>query len=332
MKQASSSLSNQTSAASRRRRRRSRGYVLVLVLGLLVLSATLLVAVSRAAGRAAVAARAAEDDLRRRWGVASCRKAVLPYVDQALARLEQERRRPAASCAVTVRLGPNAYELILGDEQAKANVNAMLEASDVTRIETRIRQGLTGSGLANRIKLRPTVGPVVLPNTAADEPAAPVAGVNALRVGAWGQVFDEVPAVQLFRPMAGSRLAALDLLTCWGTGAINVSRTTDAALALAAGRSLTGVEITRLIEARDKVSAGRAAGAGEAKSPVEELKDLIAKAAGESAKNQGNLGLTLGSKCHSLCVITRTGRRDGYDLFVSDRSNDQRPVVWAFSW
>ena len=42
--------------------RRSRGYVLVMVLGLLVLSTTLLVGVSRLAGRAAVGARQAEDD------------------------------------------------------------------------------------------------------------------------------------------------------------------------------------------------------------------------------------------------------------------------------
>jgi hypothetical protein len=68
--------------------RSSRGYVLVMVLGLLVLSTTLLVGVSRLAVRAAVGARQAEDDLQRRWGVASSRKAVLPHAEAILSGLE----------------------------------------------------------------------------------------------------------------------------------------------------------------------------------------------------------------------------------------------------
>src|SRR5690349_12480075 len=80
-------------ARGRERRGHRRGYVLVMVMGLLVLAATLLVAVSRTAGRAAMTARAAEEELQHRWGVVSCRKAVLPYVETMLTSLEQERRR-----------------------------------------------------------------------------------------------------------------------------------------------------------------------------------------------------------------------------------------------
>jgi hypothetical protein len=314
---------------------RRGGYVLVMVLALLVLAATLLVAVSRAAGRSALVARSAEDDLQHRWGVVSCRKAVLPYIETILTSLEQERRRPVARFDMAVRLGSYTFDLILADEQAKANVNAMLEEADATRAETRIRQGLSGSGLGNRIRLRPTVGEAVVAvrATATTAPTTrPTRSAAAPAVASWGQVFDDVPPGQLLRPIPGGRLAPVDLLTSWGGGAMNVRRASDAALTLAAGRSLTGAQIGRLIDARDKLWEKRTGDRGFDESPAEKLKALITKTIGESLRNKGNLGLIEGSTCHSLWVITRSGRRDWYDAFVSEESEPQRPVVWTFSW
>jgi hypothetical protein len=306
-----------------------------MVLGLLVLSTTLLVAVSRLAGRAAVAARGAEDDLQRCWGVASCRKAVLPHIEPILGALEQERRRPAPTYAISVKLGGTTFDMILADEQAKANVNAMLSGADLTLAETRVRQALAGSGMSNRIKLRATIGGVLQPiRIATTAPAAtqPIWNSNALAVGGWGQVFDAAPPAQWVRPMPGSRIAPLDLLTCWGTGAMNIRRASDTALGLAAGRSLTMVEINRLVEARDKLFDRRASEGSFDQSPADQLQQLMTRAAGESLKNKGNLALSETSSCHSLWVISRNGRRDGYDLFVSDEANAKRPSIWAFSW
>ncbi|MDB5324245.1 MAG: hypothetical protein JWN40_5876 [Phycisphaerales bacterium] len=316
-------------------RRRPRGYVLIMVLGLLVLSTTLLVSVSRLAGRAAVAARSTEDDLQRRWGVASCRKAVLPHVEPILSALEQERRRPAASYAVAVKLGGMTFDMILADEQAKANVNAILSGADLPLAETRIRQGLSGSGMSNRIKLRATIGGVLQPirnTTTAPAATQPIWNSSALAVGGWGQVFDGVPAVQLVRPLPGSRIAPVDLMTCWGNGAMNIRRASDTALGLAAGRSLTAVEINRLVEARDKLFDRRASEGSFDQSPADRLQELMTKAAGESLKNKGNFALSETSSCHSLWVISRNGRRDGYDLFVSDEADAKRPAIWSFSW
>jgi hypothetical protein len=321
---------------SGRRNPRRRGYVLVMVLALLVLAASLFVAVGRATLRTSLAARSAEEDLQRRWGVGSCRKAVLPNVEAILAALEQERREPAARYAATLRLGTQRFELILADEQAKANVNAMLEAAGAERTEARLREGLSGSGLPNRVKLRPTYGAAVRPVEPATSTAAasrPTVSGSSLSAAAFGQVFDNVAPAQLIRPTPGTRLAASDLLTCWGDGAVNVRRAPEAALVLAAGRSLTGAEIGRLVDARNKVFERRAGESSFDASPVERLRELITKAAGESLKNRGNLGLVERSNCHSLWVVSRAGSRDGYDLFVYDASGGgRRPHVSAFSW
>jgi len=131
--------------------------------------------------------------------------------------------------------------------------------------------------------------------------------------------------------MPGGKRAPLDLLTLWGNGAVNVRRATDSAMAMAAGGSVTGVQIGRLIDAREAIYAKH----GESLSgenPGDKLKDLMVKTAGASLANKGNLGLVEGSKCHSLWVISRRGGREGYDLFVLDETKEQRPMVWAYSW
>src|SRR5688500_14340245 len=149
-------------------RRRRRGYVLVMTLGLLVLCATMLVTVSHAALRHASTARAARDELQRRWGAVSCREAVLPNAEVILARAEAARRKPVpVLLTTTIRLGGHEFELVVSDEQAKANVNAVLANADVTRAETRIRNALAGSGLANEVRIRPTYGAIVEPVGAA---------------------------------------------------------------------------------------------------------------------------------------------------------------------
>ena len=308
--------------------------MLVMVLALLVLSASLCVAVGRATLRSSIAARSAEEDLQRRWAVASSRKAVLPNVEAILAALEQERRQPVSRYETTLRLGPHRYDLILADEQAKANVNAMLQSADAARTEARLREGLAGFGLVNKVKLRPTYGAVIRPleATAAGVTSQRVVSGSGPSVAAWGQVLDDVPPPQLIRPNAGTRLAAADLLTCWGDGAVNVRRAPDAALALAAGRSLTGLDVGRIIEARNKVFARPRSESSFDASPAEQLRELITKAAGEALKNRGNLGLVERSTCHSLWVVSHTRARDGYDLFVADAADGHRLRVSAFSW
>jgi hypothetical protein len=319
------------------RARQRPAYVLIAVLGLLVLSATLLVAVSRTATRSALAARSADEDLQRRWGVATCRKAVLPYAEQMLTALEQGRRRPTAKLETSIRLGAMNFDLIVADEQAKANVNTILQAADLTSAESRIRGALAGSGLANNVKLRPTLGPVVFPlepttaptsqpTTQPQQPQRP-----APTIGAFAQILSDVPPSRLIRPAAASRLAVADLLTCWSSGEINARRATAQALQLAAGRSVSGTEIGRLVDARDALWQ-RPGLLNDPQTAAEQFKEQIGRTVGESAKNNGNLALTQTSRCQSLWIISRSPRRDWYDLAIIERTNDTQPQITTFSW
>src|SRR5687767_4145203 len=101
-----------------------RGYVLVTSLGLLVLAATLLVSMGSLSMDRAMQAREAQEELQRRWGRISAQRPVLPNVERILARLERKKQGPVASHRVSIALGAQRVELVLADEQAKANVNA----------------------------------------------------------------------------------------------------------------------------------------------------------------------------------------------------------------
>ena len=107
-----------------------RGYVLVMTLGLLMLAATLLVTIGRASTARVLAARIEQRELQRRWAVVSCRNAVLPFAGDILARQEALQNRPVPGYRATITLGDQRYALLVSDEQAKANVNLLLERSD----------------------------------------------------------------------------------------------------------------------------------------------------------------------------------------------------------
>jgi hypothetical protein len=286
-------------------RRRRRGYVLVVTLGLLVLAATLMVSVGRASLRRAAAAREAADDLQRRWGATSCRLAVMPAIESVLVDQERKVGRPVALHRARLRLGGQTFDLVLADEQAKANVNALLDEADRARVETRLREVMTGSGMGQLVRVRPD--PSVVPVGAGVGGGASTAPATRpllpQRVTGLGQVFDNVPPERL--------IGASELITCWGSGRVNVRRAPQAAMSL--GTPLTGVEIAALLRVRAASPAG----------------GLVKSA---DIKTRPGLHLTESSACHSLWITTRTNRRDWHYFTVLDETEPQRPEIASFVW
>src|SRR5438132_9549097 len=123
-----------------RRTRQHRGYVLVMTLAALVLAATVTTTLALAAIDHTREARHACDELQRRWGVISCRQAILPNAEHLLAYREAQFHQPTPSLGTSVRLGRFSFALVIADEQAKANVNTVIAAApDRSMAEDRIR-------------------------------------------------------------------------------------------------------------------------------------------------------------------------------------------------
>jgi hypothetical protein len=313
--------------------RHRRGYVLLVTLGLLVLASTLLVAVGRSAVRHVLAAQHEQDELQRRWGVISCRQAILPYSEQILATMEDSENRAVPSYRDTVNLGGQQFLLIVADEQAKANVNLLLETMSVAAAEDRLRESVTGEGISNHVRLRPSILAVDLSEDAAvtTQPAAPVPLISGP-----GQIFDAIAPEQLIG--SANSAAPLDSITCWGSGPINIFRATEPAMQLALRPALTQLQIQRLIQARDRtmqisrtsrlpVSIPPTGG----KSNNDAIASLLNQA-GIDPKNRGKIAVVSGSTCHSLWIVVQDRQRSWDYLTVSDESNPKSPQIDSFMW
>jgi hypothetical protein len=299
-----------------RRHHRRRGYVLVVTLGLLVLAVTLMVSIGRASLRRAAAAREAAEDLQRRWGATSCRLAVMPAIESVLVDQERKVRRPVALHRARLRLGEQTFDVVLADEQAKANVNLLLEESDSANAETRMREAMTGTGIGHLIRLRPDPAIVSTVRAAgggggggggggrgnastapATQPLLPQ------RVSGFGQVFDDVPPAQL--------IGASQWVTCWGNGLVNVRRAPQSAMKLAT--PLSGVEIAALLRLREGSTSG----------------GLLKSA---NIKPRAGLHLTESSTCHSLWIVARSNRREWHYFTVLDATEQSSPGIVSFVW
>ena len=315
-------------------RNNRRGYVLVMTLGLLMLAATLLITIGRASTARVLAAKLEQREFQRRWAVVSCRNAVLPFAGDILARQEALQNRPIPGYRSTISLGGQRYTLLLSDEQAKANVNLLLERSDKARAEARIREALSGSGLGNSVLLRPEprLHAEAVPASVAGQPPQPADLPNW--ISGFGQVFTNVGPERL---LTGGPLAPVGQLTCWGNGAIDLMRVSEPALRVVGTPALTTIEVDRLIEARNRIFAPRnvkSTAAATVAPPAANL-DAIANLLSQARINPKvrlDLALTSTSTCYSLWIIRQDGQRGDYRLFVSDESRPQSPRVDSFVW
>jgi len=321
-----------------------RGYVLIVTLGLLVLSTTLLVAVGRVAVRHALLAHEAQDDLQRHWGAVSCREAVLPFAEQILSQAEAAQHRPVAVYRANIRLGSQAFSLILSDEQAKANVNDLIDiaSGDKSAVESKLRGSFIGAALSNSIRLRPaTLAPKSGSKASKKQPSTTQPGSSGVPhwVTGLGQIFDNLPPQKL---LGESGPAPVDRITCWGAGGTNVMRASDEAMRLAAGSFMSPLDIGRLIDSRNARLRPRSRSGSESTAPAlagaapnagatDPVGRLLAEAK-VTVKNRAKLPLVAGSSCHSVWIVVGDVRRAWYYLVVSDESNPQKTRIESFVW
>jgi hypothetical protein len=312
------------------RHRHPRGYVLLTTIALLVLASTLLIAVGRSAVDHALLARRDQSELQRRWGIISARAAVLPYSGEILSRLEANGNGAVPVYRTIIRLGDSRYTLIVSDEQAKANINSLLDEADQSSVEDRLQETLSGSGLGNSVFLHPF--PLAGARPAKNGPTLWITGL--------GQIFNSVPPEKLNGGNSLYDFGAAQNITCWGNGAINILRAREPALRLALGHQLTKLEITHLIAERDVLMTGSTANmppvspsnqTGSGKPDPDPINQLL-NAARINPKERGQMALTTHSACYSLWIIVNDRQRSWTSLFVADASDLAKTHTASFVW
>ncbi|MFA7236022.1 MAG: hypothetical protein WC058_04075 [Phycisphaeraceae bacterium] len=302
-----------------------RGFVLLLTLALVLLAGGLLSGLALRSATAALDTESAVERLQRRWAVTTCRATLLENSERLLdaaERGDEDREtggdhadqtgarggKPVAEWRVACRLAGLDYELVFTDEQAKLNVNALLQ-HETHESARRIIERLSAD--AGAMANEPVT--VKLHVRRAEKGGESEGGGGSSEIGGYGQIFENVSAWQLIDDsdtggagVSGDGGAGLaGRLTCWGDGRLNWRRASDEVLRRVCGEALNRGQTDQLMGVRkdDPFATtdeliGRLKGIG--KKQADELRNLLADASG----------------CHGLWVIQRSGQRSWYTLAV----------------
>ncbi len=289
-------------------RERQSGFVLVAALLVLGLAGVVMAAAARRSGALALRANAETRRLQRRWGAAGLQRTLLRRAGAILADAEADARKPAPCLRRELRLGGMTFELLLADEQAKANVNALYRRRGLTRLTATLRS-----------LLRPHLPDVkILPApTPADEMAD---HAHRRAFECLGQFVADCDGPTVAR-LLGGEAPAIGLVTCWGDGRLNFRRCRREALAAVAAGVLDGSQQDRLLALRT-ASPGLSLAAA--------LKRLTLT---KARRTRAAAVLTDKSRCYSLWIVARTPTRRWRRLAVYELAPKQEDAkVRTFVW
>jgi hypothetical protein len=293
-------------------RTRRGAFVLVMVLALLTVCALCLAGLARRSLEAGEQVVTTQTDLQRRWGIVSCGRTYLPLAKELLeaevAKLPAEARTWPLPASVTAEfdLGELHFSVLLADEDAKANLNAICRSdSDGPRtVSTLVEQMAAGiDGLAVHV-----------------QPLAPqsVANQTTAAFRSWGQIFEPTAAVCPGEFATRLRDATRDI-TCWGSGRLNIQRASDQAIRLVCGNQIAPDVLAKLLARRHEPGI----------AGLEALLDQLALHTTDRSTLERLL--TDRSSHYSLWILVRSPQRSWATLALGDASTSQGARE-TFTW
>ena len=308
------------------------GFVLLLVLVVLALSGTVLVAAARHYGQRALEARQMQQRLQMRWGAISSQAAVLPLADDLLAEAQPAKGDPLVQAEFPITLGDVPMTLLVGDEQAKANVNLLAwqgmgaDTSATRRGQEALSQAvrrMESDGLeVLPVVVKPTLQPY------AEDPFLPLRYLSFDQVftlqGPQDLVGTAGPKVdQPGQPMPppSTRIPVGRYLSCWGPGPINLRRAPMPVMREVFRGILTEGQVQALDRYRRSEKEWNLYDAISSLQLTKEQIDKLMPLATDS------------STCFSLWVIAQGQARRQYQLYVQRPDEpDFQGRAWVFKF
>jgi hypothetical protein len=240
----------------RENKTRPRGYVLLIVIAVLTLIMMTLSMYAQSSLKRGLAAEDTARQLQIKWGERTLRETVLGRADKVFdARhqlfLNQLKLNSNASAATppppmirdAITLNGVTFDLLLGDEDSKVDLNLLYHHGGMQAVEKQLRESL--GPLSAAVRLVPAVEPMEIsreqpkakvatdPSDDADSDKANESTTEqagpARAFRSWGEVFD----VDRLKSLTGSNDALPNLnanLTIAGSGQVGMARATDEAL------------------------------------------------------------------------------------------------------
>jgi hypothetical protein len=283
-----------------------------MVLFVLALAGTVLAAAARRSCERALLAHSAQEELQLKWSALSARALCLPaaerLLDVAAAKDADADAPPPATVSFTMTLGGLSCDLIVGDEQAKANVNLLAARFGDAVMSDRLQNLQAGQREVLTVELRP-----------GGSPAGVIAAVPR-RYGSLAQIFGSKPPTALL-PSGSDEHGPVERITCWGSGQVNLRRADAVVVRQTLADLVNESEFDKLEKFRRIVPGC---------SVAEALKTMEIP---ESRAKNLRLLLTDTSHCHSLWLVAHGRTRDWFRLEVAqegDAENDAEE--WTFLW
>ena len=232
--------------------RSSRGFVLLMVLVAIIVVGVAMTASARRSLLASVSAIESQQSIQRRWGSYSCQLTLLaaaPSLFEFTERSTRQGRGKAKALPAILEdriiLGDQVFDLLVADEDAKANLNAIYDMGGLQAVEKAVSD-LAGTFESRTSRLTPVrasastltakksgnqksklSGNADSSNSATDvAEEAPKTNNSFPAFRSWGEVFDLVQVSQI----AGEDRQVAKMtrnLTLFGTGQLNVFRAAD---------------------------------------------------------------------------------------------------------
>ncbi len=242
-------------------RRTGEGYVLLAVIAVSVLVISALASLARLSLRRGLEASNAERSLQQRWGARTIERVMLQQAPSVFEQQEElfAEQAPGSPTPTTLRamlrLGDVSFDIMLGDEDAKLNLNAVYHHAGPQRVAAAVARQ-SGPLVASAVRLLPAVPPMsAWPRTATrsldnqeeeeEEEETQVEIPDAFR--SWGEVFD-------VRALDAGLARDADLpnlttgLTLWGSGQLNFRRASDETILAVASLVVQDGAARRIVE------------------------------------------------------------------------------------
>ncbi len=246
---------------SRRTHNGRDGYVLLVVLAVSVFVVTVLGTLAKVSLRRGIQAADAQRSLQQRWGSLTLEKAILSQTPQIFQVREElaAKATPGVPPPPTIRtalsLGGVTFDLLLGDEDAKLNLNSLYHHAGPIKTERALRE-IVGPSVSTATQFIPATKPLLLSRESqrvTDDPNQPEAVEREIpdAFRSWGEVFD---LIRLGRQLGGDAALpnATTGITCWGNGQLNFRRASDEAILAVVGSVIQDGGARRLLQRHRK--------------------------------------------------------------------------------
>ncbi len=284
--------------------RNRRGYVLLMTLLTIAISSLLLVMFAQFSLNHAIETNMIENEMQRKWGVASIQRVAIDQSSTLLNEriIDQEaevwRTRPLRESRARFELGGKQFDVVVGDESAKADVNRLIQAGIPDKKISDVIQKISGS------KLTVNLNEFKKPRTAKEQP---IDSINQIFTAA----NREMTAAEVFEASRN--------ITCW-SNRLNY-------------RTATEETLNEFISALAGQTAGVQITSERNRNPEKSLKEVLQsiQATPETVRTLTRV-LSETSVSQSVWIHVRDRKSESYALLVRKNVAGSVQRYCAFSW